>query len=261
MDFLLVGGLDGDGLDERFVGIDGFLDEGVAGGLQARFVDDTIFRIGAARGGERVDDAIDGAHGSFDLGDGLLFYFIGEGVAIDAAGIEALGFSGGFEGGGVIPSGAAGLAVGGWLFEEDAEGIRAAGEGGDDAGGEAVAGGGADDENVLGRVLQFRCSLGDGDLFLDVLGAAIGVGGGADETSDFWGRSLWETLAKTVPGVNKEKSLVQMKRCSDFYWGDDHCGRHWRRRLPYGVKFLGSVLGRSFARRGAHARAIRGKAR
>ena len=60
-------------------------------------------------------------------------------------------------------------------------------EGGGDARGQAVAGGRADHEDLL-RAGRDRAAVPDhGDLFGDVLGAAVGMGGGADESADFRG--------------------------------------------------------------------------
>ncbi len=82
-----------------------------------------------------------------DQVDDLLLDLVGKGVAVDALRIEAGGVRGVFEGGGVVPAGAAGAPFLGRFLEENAEGRRVAAECRRDARRQAVPGGGADDEH------------------------------------------------------------------------------------------------------------------
>jgi len=107
-----------------------------------------------------------------------------EGVAVDRDGLEAGLLRFGVEAGGVVPARRAGLVAFAVAFEEHAERRGAGTEGGGDAGGEAVARGGADHQDRLGAALDGLTGLHVGDLLADRRGAAVGVGGDADEPAD-----------------------------------------------------------------------------
>ena len=80
----------------------------------------------------------------------------------------------------------AAIPLGGYVkFKGDANASSVGGtEGGRDAGREAVAGGSADDQDRLRAVLEGRAGLHVGDLLADMSGAALGMGGDADEPAD-----------------------------------------------------------------------------
>ena len=189
--FLLVGRLDGGLHHFVLVGVHGRRREGVAHGLQrrthqrARLTQLRAFRKLAHRRGQGIDDEIDlAAHLVFDDLDGLRTRFVGEGIAVDRF-REQAGFAGQrIERVGVVPTGRAGLVFARGLLEEDTQGRRTVTERGSDARGQTVARGGADDEDVFRSLGELAAGLGDGDLFLDILRAARGVGGDADEASD-----------------------------------------------------------------------------
>ena len=123
---LLVGGLDGDVVDEPFVRIDRLGGVGRADRLERGLEGHAGPRVGAAGRGEGVDDGIDLAEIGFDQIDGLLLDRVGEGVAIDALRVKPGGVRGLLEGDRVVPAGAAGAAFLGRVFEEDAERRRPA---------------------------------------------------------------------------------------------------------------------------------------
>ena len=185
-DFLLGGGFDGDFFDEGFVGIEGVLGVGVASGLEDGAVGFAVGGVGAAGGGEGVDDHVDLTEVFFDGGDDLFLHFVGEGVAIEAASVESSGFCFFFEGDAVVPTRGAGLPVGAFFFEEDAHGGGTSTEGGDDSGGEAIASGRANHEDFLGGVIEGGLAFDVVDLLLDVSCATVGVGSGADESANLW---------------------------------------------------------------------------
>ncbi len=155
-DFFVVGGVDGDFLHLAGHDVKGARDVGLADGLDGALVEDAGLGVGAHGRGEGVDDAIEGLEAVFlgefgDLGAG----FVGEGVGGKGHGLEALGLGGFIEGFVVVPTGGAGLAVGGFAFEGDAEGVGlGAAEGDCDAGGEAVTAGAPEHEDALGAVLE-----------------------------------------------------------------------------------------------------------
>jgi len=159
--------------------------EGGAGRLEDGLVGHAV-RGGAARGGEGVDDEVDLAAGHLGLDrfDDLGLELGREGVAIDRDGLEAGLLRFGVEARGVIPTGGAGLVAFAVAFEEHAERGGAGAEGGGDAGGKAVARGGADHQDRLRSALDGLAGLDVGDLLADRRGAAVGVGGDADEPAD-----------------------------------------------------------------------------
>src|SRR5690606_37644179 len=116
----------------------------LADGLQGGVEHLAGFGMLAAGGGKAVDHQVHLAQVLVDEVDGLVLDLVGKGVAIDAFGVEASLLGAFMEGGGVGPAGGAGLALGPFLLEESAEGGGPGAKGGGDAGGEAVAGGGAD---------------------------------------------------------------------------------------------------------------------
>src|ERR1019366_10775844 len=109
---------------------------------------------------------------------------VGERIAHEVLGVEAGGAGGVREGDGVIPAGGGGAALLGGALEEDAEGRGAGPEGGGDARGEAVTGGGSDHEDLLGAGFDGALGLDVIDPLLDMGGAAGGVGGDADKATD-----------------------------------------------------------------------------
>src|SRR5690606_13067507 len=130
-----------------------------------------------------VDHQVHLAQVLFDEVDGLVLDLVGKGVAIDAFGVEASLLGAFMEGGGVVPAGGAGLALGPFLLEENAEGGGPGAKGGGDAGGEAVAGGGADHQHPLGAIDHRGLGFHVGDLVADVPLAAHRVGGDTHETA------------------------------------------------------------------------------
>ena len=78
-------------------------------------------------------------------------HLVGESVAIDAAGIQAFLVGELLEGRRVVPAGGARLLAARTL-EEHPEGIGAGTERGGDAGSQAIAGGGTDDQDLLRSV-------------------------------------------------------------------------------------------------------------
>ena len=187
VDVIAGGGFDGDFVDGAGAGVEVLASERIADWFEDGFEDLAGFGVSAAWGGETVDDGIDLAEIGFEGGDDLGFDGVGEGVAVEGAGVET-GFGGFFfEGGGVVPACGAAAVWLAWFFEEDPDGGGVGAEGGGDAGGEAVAGGSADDEDLFGAVRDGAAVSDDGDLFSDVSGAAVRVGGGADEPADFGG--------------------------------------------------------------------------
>ncbi len=184
-DVVALRGSDGHLIDHATGGVEVFVGVGLADGFQHGLVDLAGFRIGAAWGGEAVDDAIDLTEIRFDRGTDLGFHGIGKSIAIERAGVEALGGGGFFKGGGIVPTGGA-TAVGlGGFFEKYAHGGGTGTEGGGDAGGKSVAGGRADHEHFFRAVGDGSAAFHDGDLFGHVSGTAFRVSGGANESTDF----------------------------------------------------------------------------
>ena len=94
----------------------------MADGLEHGFVHGGGIGVGAARGGEGVNDEVNLAEVGFKGGDDLGFDGGGEGVAVKVAGVEAGFAGGGGEGDGVIPTGRAGAAVLGGALKKYADG-------------------------------------------------------------------------------------------------------------------------------------------
>ena len=139
----------------------------------------------AARGGEAVNHAIDLAEVLFHSLDDCFFHLIGKRVAVERTGVEARRSGFGLEGGGIIPPCRGGATFLRGLLEKHTDRRRAAPERCGDAARQAVARRGADHENLLGRVGNWSAIFYDGDLSGDMLGAADGVGGCANESTDF----------------------------------------------------------------------------
>ena len=183
-DLVVRGGLDADGVHLAGIGVDVLLRVGAADGFEDTLVGLPVGRVGAAGRGEAVDDAVDLTEVGLDRGDDFVFHLGGKGIAVEAFCVESC-FGGGFlEGDGIVPAGAAGLVLDTGLFKKDTDGRGTAAEGGHDARGEAVAGRGADDEDLFRRIGKGGFGLHVVDLRLDVGGASLGMGGGADKTSD-----------------------------------------------------------------------------
>ncbi|MNV68971.1 hypothetical protein D3C71_1618490 [compost metagenome] len=127
-------------LDHFTVGVQPAQVDRVADGLERGVEHLARLGVGAARGGQAVDDLVHLAHARLDGGNGLLLDLVREGVAVDAGGGQALGLCRLVEGGGVVPARRAGLGGVGGAFEKHAQGFRATAEGRADAGGQAVAG-------------------------------------------------------------------------------------------------------------------------
>jgi hypothetical protein len=66
----------------------------VADGLEHGLVDGAGARVGAARGGEGIDDEVDLAEVGADGVEGLALDVIGEGVAVEILGVESGGAGG-----------------------------------------------------------------------------------------------------------------------------------------------------------------------
>jgi len=108
----------------------------------------------------------------------------GESVAIDVLGVKAGGVGGFGEGNRVIPTGTGWDGLGGAL-KKDAKGGSTRPERGGDPGGEPVAGGGTEHEDLLGAAGERGLGLYVGDPFLDMGVATGGVRGDANEATDF----------------------------------------------------------------------------
>ena len=184
-DIIALGGLDGDFIHNAGAGVEVTVGIALADRLEHGFVDFAGFGIGAAWRGEAVNHAVDLAEVAFDRGDHLGLHRVGEGIAIERASVESgsAGFI--FECGRVVPSGGAALVGFGGFFEKDTDRRSARAKGGGDARGEAVAGGGADHEDLLRSVGDGAAIFHDGDLLGNMLGAADRMSGGADESTDF----------------------------------------------------------------------------
>src|SRR5690606_34635233 len=101
-----------------------------------------------------LDHQVNLAEILFDQVDGFLLDLVGEGVAVDAFGVEPFSFGELVEGGRVVPAGGAGFVGAALALEEDADGGGAGAEGGGDARGEAVAGGGAQHQHPFRTIGQ-----------------------------------------------------------------------------------------------------------
>ena len=121
-DVVARGRFDGDLIHHAGGGIEVFVGIDVAHGLEHRLEDFPGFRVGAARGGEAVNDTFDLTEVGFDGGDDFLLHGIGEGVAIKRAGVEAGGFGFGLKSGCVVPAGGGGTVGFPGPFEENADG-------------------------------------------------------------------------------------------------------------------------------------------
>ena len=173
------------GLGQHFlVGIQATQRDRLTDRLQRGADDFAGLRVLAARCSQAVDHLVDLAKIGLDHLDGLGLHLIGEGIAVDAPGVQA-GFVGVLvERGRVVPAGRARLGFAARAFEEDAQGCGATAEGSGDARSQAVAGGGADHQHALGAVLDRRTRADVVDLLLDRGFAAGRVGGDADEAAD-----------------------------------------------------------------------------
>ncbi len=170
--------------DYFLVGIQAAQGDRLADRLQRGADDFTGLGVLATRRRQAVDDLVDLAEIGLDHFDGLRLHFIGEGIAVDALGVQA-GFVGVLvERGRVVPARGARLGFGTRALEENAQGRGAAAEGSGDARSQAVAGGGADHQHALGAVLDRRTRADVVDLLLDRGFAAGRVGGDADEAAD-----------------------------------------------------------------------------
>ena len=69
--------------------INRFVFKGYTNGLQHRFMRNTGYRVGSYRRGQAIDNQVYLAQVFFNYCKGLLFYFIGESIAIDTFCIEA----------------------------------------------------------------------------------------------------------------------------------------------------------------------------
>ncbi len=102
--FLLGGGVNGDRFDLLLVGVEILVREGLSRGLEHGLEDLAGDRVGAARGGEAVDDHVDLAEVGLDRLDHLLLHLVGERVSVETLGVEALLERGFLEGSGVVPA-------------------------------------------------------------------------------------------------------------------------------------------------------------
>ena len=134
-----------------------------------------------------------------------------------------------FEGDGIVPAGATGAAFFAGFFKKDADGGGAAGEGGDDAAGEAVASGCADDQDTLRGAGDGAGFADVGDLFVDMSGTTGGVGGGADESANPGLNDHGGCLGGEMTGVNVNFRLA----IAGFSIGGGEAGfgkwSHWLR--------------------------------
>ncbi|OQB93388.1 MAG: hypothetical protein BWX86_01671 [Verrucomicrobia bacterium ADurb.Bin122] len=184
VDLGLRGRVDGDEADLTLVGIDGLVGVGLSDGLEHGLVYGAGLGMRAARRGERIDHEVDRAHVAADDFEGLALQVVGKGVAVEIGGVEA-GCAGGVgKCNRVVPAGGGGAVFFGGTFEKDAEGLGPGTEGGRDARGQAVTGGRANHEDVLGTALDGALTLHVIDLLLDVGGAAGGVRSHTDKATN-----------------------------------------------------------------------------
>ena len=141
--------------------------------------------MSAAGRGEGVDDEIDLAKIGADEIEGLAFDVGGKSVAVEVLGVEA-GVAGCLsKSDSVIPAGAGRAVLFGRTLEEDAKRGGTGAESGSHAGREAISGGGAEHEDLLRAVGERRLGFDVGDPLLDVSRTTGGVGGDANEATDF----------------------------------------------------------------------------
>ena len=118
---------------------------------------------------------------------GLCLDVLGKGIAVQAPGTEAVPSRPLHEGPIVVPSGASRLGLRARPLEVHPDRSGPAAVGSHDAGGEPIAVGGADDQNLHGRrprPTDSRPAPDEGDLVLHLAGAALGVCGQADISHD-----------------------------------------------------------------------------
>ena len=202
-DFLLGGRLDLRFDDGVLVGVDGSRAVGLADRLEHGALHFTAVRQLAHRRGQRVDDEVDFAHVGLDQLDGLGACLVGEGIAVDGLAVEAFLLGELVEGGRVVPACGAGLLLGARLLEEHAQSIGAITEGCRDACREAIAAGRTDHQHLLRTTVTLvtDCLAGDGDLLGDILLAALGMCGGADEATNLGFDDHVKNLVCCWPGV------------------------------------------------------------
>jgi len=184
-DLLVIGGLDRDGADDSLVGIDRLIGVRLANRFEDGLVDGAGGRMGTAGRGERVDDEIDLAKIGADEVESLTFDVGGKSVAVEVLGVEAGGAGGLSESDGVIPAGAGWAVLFGGTFKEDAKRGGTGAESGSYAGCEAISGGSAEHEDLLRAAGERRLGFDVGDPLLDVRSTTGGVGGDANEATDF----------------------------------------------------------------------------
>ena len=112
------------------------------------------------------------------------FDLVGEGFAVDAAGVVAVVAGSLVKGRAIVPSGRCRAAAGCWPLEEDSERGRTCAKAGGNARRQPVAGRSTDDEDFL-RAVEGGLAFDPIDLVLDGAGAAIGMGRSADEAANF----------------------------------------------------------------------------
>ena len=182
-DLLVAGRLQDHVLDHFLVGVQATEADRLADRLEGRGEHFAALRMGTARRGQAVDHQVDLAEIALDGLDGQPLHLVGESVAIDAAGIQAFLVGELLEGRRVVPAGGARLALAARTLEEHPEGIGAGTERGGDAGSQAIAGGGTDDQDLLRSVDDGALGLDVVDLLLDVGLAACRMGSDADEAT------------------------------------------------------------------------------
>src|SRR5690606_31323041 len=137
-------------LDHFLIGVDAAHRDVFANRLERGIVNDASTRMQATRRSQAVDYEINLTEVRFDEVDGFLLDLIGEGITVDAPGVDArfLGFL--MKRRRVVPTCGARLALSAFLLEEHADSGGAGAKGGSDARSQTVAGGRADDQHFLG---------------------------------------------------------------------------------------------------------------
>ena len=184
LDLFLVRRLDGGGDDLVLVGIDGGGGVDLTDRFEGRAHHFAGFRHLAHRRGQGVDNQINLTQILLDKLDHLGAALVGEGIAVDALGVEARLFGCLVEGGRVVPASGTGLGLGARFFKEDAEGGGAATEGSRNPGGQAITGGSADHQHLLGAILDGALGLGISDLATNIGFTTDRMSGGADKAAN-----------------------------------------------------------------------------
>ena len=165
------------------VGVDTAQGHGLADWLESGIMHHAL-RVGTAWRGQAVDHQVDLAQVFLDGLDGQALDLVGERVAVDALGVQAFFHGKLLERRAVVPAGGAQLAFFAFFLKKHAQGVGAAAKRSTDARGQAVAGGGTEDQYL------FRAAFDDAvfgyvvDLLFDVRFTANRVSGHTDKATN-----------------------------------------------------------------------------